>query len=362
MQEPRTEQATPRKLARARARGVVARSPDLSAGAAMLALAAALLWGGERLFEALHALVRAGLTAAAVSVGSGTASALRGGASLPSSNPLLLLAEPARDAAFALLVPLLAAFAAASLAGLVQVGPMFASAAVAPDLHRLAPAERLRALLSAERWLELGWSALKLALLLGAAALVLAPSVRGLFALPLGGGQRAAAVLGAVAIDFAVRMGAALLAVGLLDLVVRRAQHARQLRMSRRELAEELRESSGAPEQRERRRRLQDQLRAQAEIGGLSRAHVLALDGAGRALALAFDATDSGQRAPRIVAKGQGAVALHMRLWAEHNGLAVRLHAPLVAALFALELTEAVPPAHYAAAAELFAGLSSVSP
>ena len=61
MQEPRTEQATPRKLARARSRGVVARSPDLSAGAAVLAVAAALLWSGSSLLDALRALLRAGL-------------------------------------------------------------------------------------------------------------------------------------------------------------------------------------------------------------------------------------------------------------------------------------------------------------
>jgi flagellar biosynthetic protein FlhB len=348
MHESRSEQATPRKLARARSRGVVARSPDLSAGAAVLAVAAALLWSGGSLLDALRKLVRAGLAAAA-------------GAS-SSADPLAPLAEPARDVALALSVPLLAAFVAAWLAGVVQVGPMFAGAAVAPDLRRLNARERLGALLSSERWLELGWSALKLALLLGAAALILAPSLRGLLALPLGGGERAARALGAVMLDLALRMGAALLALGAIDLVFRRAQHARQLRMSRRELAEELRESHGLPEQHERRRRLYDELRAQAEIGGLERARVLLVDGAGRALALAFDAADPAQRAPRVVAKGKGAIALRMRLWAEHHALPVRAHAGLVAALFALELTELVPAAHYAAAAELFAGLSSVDP
>jgi flagellar biosynthetic protein FlhB len=310
MQESRTEQATPRKLARARSRGVVARSSALSAGAAVLATAAALLWSGGRLLESLRAMLRAGLGAAATMSSS--------------ADPLASLLQPARDVALALSVPLLAAFVAAWLAGVVQVGPMFAGAAVMPDLRRLNARERLGALLSPERWLELGWSALEVALLLGAAALILAPSLRGLLALPLGGGERAARALAAVMLDFALRMGAALLALGAIDLVFRRAQHARQLRMSRRELAEEQRESHGRPEQHERRRRLQDELRAQAEIGGLERARVLLVDGAGRALALAFDAADPAQRAPRVVAKGQGAVALRMRLWAEHHALPVR--------------------------------------
>lgn len=349
MDEPRTEQASPQKLARARRRGLVARSPDLCAGASVLAFACVLPLAGEPLLGALRALLRAGLVAAAVAPGA-------------AAHPLAPLATPLRDVAFALALPLAAAFAGAALAGVVQVGPLVSAAAVAPDLRRLRAGERLRALLSGERWVELGVGALKLAVLLAVAALVLAPSVRGLLALPAGGAERAARALSAVTADLMLRMGAALLALGALDLVYRRMQHARRMRMTARELREELRESHGAPELRERRRRLYDEQRIQAEIGGLERARVLLVDGAGRALALAFDVADRSQQAPRVIAKGQGAVALGMRAWAERNGLPLRVHPALVASLFPLELAEPVPSAHYATTAELLAALPSAAP
>jgi flagellar biosynthetic protein FlhB len=341
MDERRTEQASPRKLARARSRGVVARSPQLCAGAAVLAFACVLPFAGERLLAALRALVMAGLAAAAVP---GTA-----------AHPLAPLAQPARDVALALAVPLAAAFAAAALAGVAQVGPLFSTAAIAPDLRRLDASEQLRTLLSGERWVALGLSALKLAVLLAVAVLVIAPSARGVLALPLGDAARAAPALLALLLDFVLRMGATLLALGALDLVYQRVQHARRMRMSAREVRDELRESHGVPEQRERRRRLREEQRVQAEIGGLERARVLLVDGSGRALALAFDAADRSQHAPRIVAKGEGAVALRMRAWAEHHALPSHVQPALLAALFPLELTEPVPSAHYAAAAELFA-------
>jgi flagellar biosynthesis protein FlhB len=348
MSESRHLEATARKLAHARSRGLVARSPELSAAAAVLAVTGLLAWNGGGLLGALRGLVRAGLGAAAEPEAHG-----------PVLAPLL---GPLREAGLALLPLLLAAAAAAWLAGFAQVGPLLSGAAVAPDLERLSPAERLRALFSAERGSELVFSALKLAVLLGVALGALLPSLRGIASLAQGGAPRAQGVLASAAGNFALRMGAALALVGLIDLVMRRVRHARELRMSRRELIEEQRETLGMPEQLAHRRRLRQELRAQAELAGLERASVLLLDAAGRALALAFDASDEAQHAPRVVAKGQAELARRMHATAELRDLPVRWAGPLVGALFPLELTETVPSAHHAAVAELFASLPATPP
>src|SRR5262245_52052847 len=123
MSESRTETATARKQAQARSRGLVARSPELSAAAALLAVTLVLAWNGGRLVDALRALLRAGLSAAA----------------LPrAAEPVLApLSAPLRDVGFALVPLLFAAACAAWLAGFVQVGPLWSGAAVAPDAARL---------------------------------------------------------------------------------------------------------------------------------------------------------------------------------------------------------------------------------
>jgi flagellar biosynthesis protein FlhB len=344
MAQRRTEQPTARKLARARSLGMVPRSPELSAAAALLAAAGIVLWDGPAALAALRALARAGLTAGAQP-------------QLP-EDLFTVLAAPLRQVGLHAAAWLAVIAFAAWLAGFVQVGPLLSGPAVTPDLARLSPAERLRALASGENLEELAVSAVKLAVVLVAAACVLAPSVRGVLALPLGTVPRAPGLVAGLLLDFALRMGAVLALLGVCDLILRRVRHVRQQRMTRRELEDEWRESYGVPEQRQRRRRLQAELSAQAAVAGLARADVLLLDARGRAVALAFDAADAAQHAPRVVAKAAGRAGLRMHAFAVQHDVPVRWEGAWVAALFRLELTEPVPPEHYETAAEVFAELS----
>ncbi len=346
--EARTEQPSARKLQRARTLGQVAHSPDLSAGAALLAFCVAAAWGGERIALALRALLVAGLSAAAQP--------------LSPADPLAPIAIPARELALSLVAPLGAVVLVAALAGFVQVGPLFAWSAIAPDFERLSPVERVRAWFAGERWLERAIAALKIAVVLAAVALLVAPSLSALFQLPLGTPARALAAGRVLLYEVPLRAGLVLIALGVADLVYRRARLARELRMTRRELQDEQRESYGVPEQRERLRRAREALRAQIASAGVEHASLLLSDGRGRALALAFDRDDVEQHAPRLLEKGEGTVAQRMQATADAHGVPVRLAPPLVAALYRLELTETIPAQHFAAVAELFAELPPAAP
>lgn len=348
MAEARTEQPSARKLQRARTLGTVARTADLPAGAALLALCLVLAWSGERIVAALRALLVAGLGAAAQPLSAGA--------------PLAPIAGPARELAFALATPIGAVAVAAALAGFVQVGPLFAWSAIAPDIERLSPGERMRAWFAGERWVERGVAVLKIAAVPAALALLVAHSLSALFQLPLATPARALAAGRALLYEVALRAGFVLLVLGVADLAYRRVRLARELRMTRRELQDEQRESYGAPEQRERLRRAREELRAQIAAAGIEQASLLLIDGRGRALALAFDRDDPEQHAPRLLERGQGAAAQRMHATAEAHGVPVRLAPPLVAALYRLELTEPIPAQHFAAVAELFAELPQSAP
>src|SRR5437868_2392936 len=65
MEQARTDPPSARKLARARRRGVVPKSTDLIASAALLALAGSLFWSGGHLLHALQTLLTRALAAAA---------------------------------------------------------------------------------------------------------------------------------------------------------------------------------------------------------------------------------------------------------------------------------------------------------
>jgi flagellar biosynthetic protein FlhB len=338
-EESASEQATPRKLERARRAGVVARSGDLVAASALLAGVGALIFVGPGLWGSMRALVVRGLGAAAA---------------LDVGGPELL-AAPLQRLAWLAAVPLAAAASAAWLAGFVQVGPLFASELLTPGLRK----PQFGALFAPGRLLDLGWTALKVCALGLVAALNLESSARAVLSLYRGRAPHAWSTLLAATQDLIVHVAFAALLIGVADLVYRRVRRARQLRMGRRELAFELREHYGVPELRERRRQLQLEARARAASVALENATVLLLDGRGRALALAFDAADSAQRAPRVAAKAEAALAQRLRIAAEQHAIPVRLHPGLVAMLFALELTEEVPPACYEALAEIMRELDS---
>jgi flagellar biosynthetic protein FlhB len=339
MHEPRTEPASPRKLARARRAGSVARSADLIAAAALLALAGVVAWSGSRMLHALRALLQQALAAPAAPVPPALASSF----------------APALEVAWLTLVALLAIAGATALAGFVQVGPLWSSAAIAPDLRRLDPGARLRAMFSAERWVDPLLGLLKWLVLAMIAGFTLLRGTRALSSIPTADAPYALSVLTRLAFELLLRVGIAAVLLGSADLVYRWLQWRRQLRMGRHELRMEQREQYGQPEQRQARARLWRAAFAHNAALAIEDAAVLLVDAGGRALALAYDRDDAAQHAPRVLLKAQDALAAQLKLDAQRRALPVRFAPGLVSALFPLEISEEIPRAQHAAVAELLA-------
>lgn len=75
------------------------------------------------------------------------------------------------------------------------------------------------------------------------------------------------------------------------------------------------------------------------------------------AVAIAYD---SGDSAPRVVAKGRGMVAEQIIERAKEHGVAIHESKELVSLLMQVELDDHIPPALYRAVAELLAWLYRV--
>ncbi len=70
-----------------------------------------------------------------------------------------------------------------------------------------------------------------------------------------------------------------------------------------------------------------------------------------KAVALRYHREDD--RAPRIVAKGEGSIAAKIREVAENNGIPIHRDDALVELLAQIEIDREIPPELYAAVAEL---------
>jgi flagellar biosynthetic protein FlhB len=333
----KTESATPRRLQRAREEGRVPVSREIPA-ACMLG-AAALAW-------ALSVPSAAGGLTRTLSVFLSRAGseALTGPAALALAGHALLQAV----APFAVAMLLAAAGAV-----LLQTGFLVSFSPLRPRMQRISPRAGVKRIAGWTNLAEAGKSLAKV-IVAGAA-----------FWHFLAG--EAPALLHAVQTDphliprLAVRPVLILLlilfaiqaAIGVLDVLLVRLRHARQLRMTREEVREEQKETEGDPRLKARIKQIRLQRARRRMLAAVPKATVVVTNPTHYAVALMYDRAKSA--APKVVAKGVDSMAARIRETAEANGVPLVANPPLTRALYTVELDREIPAEHYQAVAELIA-------
>jgi flagellar biosynthetic protein FlhB len=234
----RTEMPTALRLEEARRTGRVARSGDVVAVAVTAGALAGLWLFGQEMLDTLVKLV-----------GSQLAYPPTDARRMPPGTGLDVW-PVVRVAAAMVSLPLAAAVAA----NLAQTGFVFAGELVRPRAERISPAAGLRRMFSRRAIVALLTALLKVGVVAGALAMSFggaatrgaAASLSGPAAVLGAGGQ---AVLGA-----AWRVAAALAVVALLDLLYQRWQYLQDLKITRRELLDDVRQMSSRPATARRRR------------------------------------------------------------------------------------------------------------
>lgn len=329
--EDRTEDPTSRRLDRARQQGQVPLSREATG------------------FATLSAATLAGFLALP-SAGAAWLQALRN---------LLEAPEPGSEAVLALLrgaalgvMPVLGAVVmAAILASLAQTGPLLRGEALLPDLARLNPLAGLKRLFGMEGWIELARTLLKLGVV--GAALWLGLDLPVLQAALSQPPAALPGLIGRGVLHMLVLALAAFAAIAALDVLVVRWRHLRQLRMSRHDLREEMREAEGDPLVKARLRRIRETRARQRMLAAVPNAAVVITNPTHFAVALSYQ---QGQAAaPRLVAKGVDAMAARIRAAADEHGVPIVANPPLARALYKINVDTEIPPEHWQAVAEIIA-------
>ena len=229
----RTQAATPRRREQFRREGKVARSADLTASIVMIGSLLLLAATAAHLASLIEALLKSSLT---VSVKSDATASLR---------------DVTGSALMALAPVLLGVFLLAIIAILIQIGRPILFHRTPAATRRTRPQRPLLWVIgSSAKLLVLGFVTWRLIWSRIGSFLVSGPfETRQFFA---SGCQ----MLFAVALQIAL----VLLAFGLIDYAIQRFRLERQLKMTRRELAEELRETEGDSRIKSRRRELRTSL------------------------------------------------------------------------------------------------------
>jgi flagellar biosynthetic protein FlhB len=337
----RTEPASERRLQQARERGQVPRSPELSTFAVLLAAGGGLMFMGSALLDTLQALMRAGLT-------------LDREAAFETSQMGQRLLDGAAHALLGFSPWLLLVALVAILAPMLVSGWLFTFQSLQPDFSRLNPVRGLERIFSWNGAAQLGKAVLKALLIGGVAAWVIwdeRQEMAGLVSEPLRPGlAHLAQLLGTTFLTIA----AVLALVVLVDVPFQIWDHRRQLRMTKEELRQEMKETEGDPQVKARIRALQREAARRRMMAEVPKADVVVTNPDHYAVALRY--TESRMRAPRVVAMGSMLIAERIVEIARENAVPVLRAPPLARALFThAEVGQEIPGPLYNAVAEVLA-------
>jgi flagellar biosynthetic protein FlhB len=244
-----------------------------------------------------------------------------------------------------LVAPLLMVVAAAVvLVLLAQNGIVVAPAAMRPDWSRLNPATGVKRLFSLQTLLDTGKTLLKLTAYSLVCVWVLDGLVRTWAQADLAAGALARA--GSVA---CLQLLLALLGVtavfAALDQLLARKMFARQMRMSPHEIKQEFKQREGDPRIKQRREQLQRELlQRAASARGVRGADVVITNPTHYLVGLKYER--GRMAAPKVVARGQGNVALRLRAIAFRHGVPIVASPLLARQLFrGVRQDDEIPPA-----------------
>ena len=340
----KTEAATPRRRQEAREQGNIARSPDVTSAALLVGSMVLLRCFGAGVIRAMAGLTHDMLSAA--SLGNVDPRAGDGG---------VAMARGVVAVGYAV-APLLGGVAGiVILANVAQTGLSFNPARLAPNGAALNPVRGLGRLFAGGQGLmQLAQSLLKV-LLVGAVAY---SALRGRIAQIVMSQQLSFLQVFALAADvmfsIALRIGILLLALSVGDYVWRRYRWAQQLKMTKQEVKDEMRNMDGDPHMKQRRRQLALAALKERLKVDVPTADVVVTNPTEFAIALRYD--PDAMAAPRVVAKGQGVIAARIRQIAIEAGVPILERKPLARALYKLcDVGGEVPEQFFSAVAEILA-------
>jgi flagellar biosynthetic protein FlhB len=339
--EEKTEKATPKKVKQSRKEGQVARTQELGAWVSVLFVAMSLQW-----------LCRSGLG----KVRNLMLTTIPQTAS-PDQHQMMAVLKDGATMALLMTVVLGSCILVIGVASAIaQGGLFFATKAMKPKWSRLNPVQGVKRLFGPHAV----WEGLKMLLksaLVGffvwRAVIGLLPLVGGLVPLDAGlhvAGEAATGLMRDVALAGLVSAAA--------DYAVQRRKTGKQVRMTKKEVRDEHKQSEGDPHVKGQIRSRQMAAARNRMMDAVPDADVVLVNPTHVAVALRYD---PAKGTPRVVAKGAGLVATKIRELAEANRVTLVEDIPLARALHSgCEVGQEIPPQLYQAVAQVLAFVLSL--
>ncbi len=326
---------TPNKLRKAREKGEIAKSSDLSVVAAYVGLAIAVLTIGKIVVEQLGTLFLILIEQS----GPLSLQLVRG----PSQS---LVAEITTRIGVTVLAFFAIPAAAVLLSLVAQRALILAPNKLKPRLSRISVISNARNKFGRQGLFEFAKSFVKLVLYSVCLALFLRANLAEI--ITSSAVQPRSSIL--LMVNFLTRFLAIVIAValmiGVVDYLWQYSEHIRKNRMSRKEILDETKDSEGDPHMKQQRQRRAQDIAANQMMADVPTADVVVVNPTHYAVALKWSRAPG--EAPVCVAKGVDEIAAAIRAAAEDAGVPVHPDPPTARALHAtVAIGQEIPAEHY---------------
>lgn len=238
------------------------------------------------------------------------------------------------------------------LAEFAQVGPVFTLEKMSPKMSHMNPGEGLKRMFNTDNLFEVVKSLAKTLLLVVLTWIVAAAAFDKLMAVPTGEADGALAAYGGLTFQLLAGTVGVFLFVSMLDFAYQKFSFTKKMRMSRRDIRQEMKDSEGDPHVKAHRRQLHQEWAQQNAVQAARDASVLVVNPTHIACALAYDPTEHA--VPVLLGKGEGLIAQAMREAAEAGGVPIIRNVELARALRdKVAVDDIIPQDLFAAVAEV---------
>lgn len=336
----KTEKATPRRLLKARQEGQFASSREFVSGMQFTVFVVLLAETGPAMLQSLKDATRFLFR-----------QAFR--PDLDSSTLVVLVHQAFRQAVFPLAAVSGILVATAFLFQLGTTGFSISFSKMAPKASNFNVLSKLKS--APQKGLVSALQAVALLLVFGAAIywLVVRNGDR-LLLLPLASLASGFEVARSLCMDLLWKAAAFFVLFGVIDLFRQKRRFAMQMRMSKQDVKEELKESEGNPQIKLRIRRLQRDVRRRRMMDQVQTATAIIVNPTHYAVAIRYH--HESMPAPIVVAKGKNYLAQRIRARALEHQIPLIENPPLAQALYkSVEVGQQIPAHLYRAVAEILA-------
>ncbi len=338
--ESKTEEATPRKLAEARKKGDVAKSPDVAAALSLAGAAAVVLMSGGWFATSMAEQLLPFIAAPHTMIGG-----LETGAGVEIGAVALWAVAPFLG------VVMLATILGGVGGNVAQSGLIFTAEKLKPDWSKVNPMAGFKRIFGPDGLVQFIKTLLKLIAVGVICWLVLKPHLREL--------ENMAAMPPAMILPTARDLAVALMMSTIIflaftagaDILWQKFRFAERMKMSKEELKEDYKQSEGDPHVKAKLRQIRAQRSRQRMMQNVPTATVIVTNPTHYSVALRYE---PGDAAPICVAKGVDALAMRIREVGREHNVPIVENVPLARALYAaVDIDETIPREHFEAAAKV---------